>query len=184
MPSQPTGQPVGSLPASSSLGRLGPLQLAQLHRPARPARIRGHRCPPSWAVILGQPPALHRFPPRAPSPAAPHPGHVLQPLQPRRPASPPARRPSFHRCHAQKQTAPARAGAAFFFARLRRIFWPAVKFLPVVKISSRGQNFGVRSKFCLSVRFLVLVKISVGGQNLSSTTSSTITSAYLSSRAA
>ncbi len=153
MPSQPTGQPVGSLPASSSLGRLGPLQLAQLHRPARPARIRGHRCPPSWAVILGQPPALHRFPPRAPSPAAPHPGHVLQPLQPRRPASPPARRPSFHRCHAQKQTAPARAGAAFFspasggFSGQRSNFCRWSKFPPVVKISGCGQNFASRSDF-------------------------------------
>ena len=83
-----------------------------------------------------------------------------------------------------KANRPGQSRSGFFFARLRRIFWPAVKFLPVVKISSRGQNFGVRSKFCLSVRFLVLVKISVGGQNLSSTTSSTITSAYLSSRAA
>lgn len=74
---------------------------------------------------------------------------------------------------AQSRPAQITPGRAAFFYPLR--LW---------KISSLGQNFGVRSKFSVSVKFLVLVKISAGGQILSSSTSSTITSAYLSSRAA
>lgn len=131
------------------LGRLGPSSCT-----ASPAR--SDPWPPAPAS-LGRDPgpasALHHLPalgavssctpararPPAP-PAVTPPGSAIGPPS----ILSPLPRPKANR--------PGQSRSGFFFARLRRIFWPAVKFLPVVKISSSGQNFGAGSKFCLSVK--------------------------------